>query len=127
MSDGPIRFSIPSGFIVDRLRLTPAEIVYGYREGWLRGQDVVGITLAAVTSGAGVTPAEEELALLLSDDLGQVPHLMDGLAGSLAEDDAAWGAWLFLALAWVHEHRSEYADPLEVVESLRVIHGGFAQ
>jgi hypothetical protein len=26
--------------------------------------------------------------------------------------------WLFLALAWLHEHRSDFADPFQVIESL---------
>ena len=26
--------------------------------------------------------------------------------------------WLFLALAWVYEHRADYVEPLEVVEMI---------
>jgi hypothetical protein len=118
MSDALVNFVIPASFVVDRVKLTPSELVYGYRGGWITDRDVVAIALAAFGTDADLAPAAEELALLLSDDLARVPALVDELSESSAAQSEAGAVWLFLALAWLYEHRSEYPEPLEVVEML---------
>jgi len=118
MSDAGV-LPVPVVYIADRTVLTPPELVYGYRQGWLSDADVVALALAAYQQGP-VPAAEEELALLLSDDLDRVPDLIDELEadGETAEGGEARGVWLYLALAWLYEHRSEVPDPLGVVEML---------
>jgi hypothetical protein len=113
-----VKFAIPVEFVKERVLLTPGELVYGYRGGWLEDRDVVGVALAGFEAERGLPSAEEELALLLSDDLGRVPELMEEIARSSAEEHDPGTVWLFLALAWLHEHRSEHVEPLEVVEML---------
>lgn len=54
----------------------------------------------------------ESLSLLPSDELDKVPYLMDKLA------DDGKSLWVFLALAWVHDHKDEFGDPLSAVEML---------
>jgi hypothetical protein len=118
MSDDLVKFAIPAGFVTARVLLTPGELVYGYRHGWLGARDVVEVALAAFEAGGDLPSAEEELALLLSVSLGRVPELLEELAQSSAEEPDLGGVWLLLALAWLHEHRSEHLEPLEVIEML---------
>jgi hypothetical protein len=118
MSDDLVKLAIPAEFVTARVLLTPGELVYSYRRGWLGDRSVVDVALAAFEAGVGLPSAEEELALLLSDQLGRVPELVEDLARSSAEEHDPGGVWLFLALAWLYEHRSEHLDPLEVIEML---------
>jgi hypothetical protein len=118
MSDALVKFAIPARFVEERVMLTPAELVYGFRGGWLADRDVVSIALARLEAGEVLSPPEEELALLLSDDLGRVPELVDDLGESVAVQGDPAAVWLFLTLAWIYDHRSEYLEPLEVVEMI---------
>ncbi|TFC22113.1 DUF2247 family protein [Cryobacterium sp. MDB1-18-2] len=118
MSDDLVKFAIPAEFVTARVLVTPGELVHGYRHGWLSDRAVVDVALAAFDAGAGLPSAVEELALLLSDDLGRAPELVEDLARSSVDEPNPGEVWLFLALAWVFEHRSEYLEPFEVVEML---------
>lgn len=113
-----VRFELPASFVLTRVLPTGAELAYGYREGWLRRSDVVGITVAKLNRGAPLAAAEDEMALLLVDDLDRVDDLVGDLefADQPTEDRAR--LWLFLALAWLWEHRDNFDDPLEVIELL---------
>jgi hypothetical protein len=122
MSEDSVRFSIPGTFVAEHARLTPKELVYGYRGGWLAGEGVVVVALTAWEAGEPLSCAEEDLALLLSDELGRVPQLIDDLDRSSAHEDDAGAVWLFLALAWLHERRP--AD-LDVWESIEMLYADF--
>lgn len=113
-----VRFVLPAAFINSVVRLTAAELVYGYRRGWLSEPDVVTIALTSYREGAEQSQSEKDLALLLSDDFDRVPEFVDELEESVNTDADSSSVWLFLALAWVYEHRADYSDPLEVVEML---------
>jgi len=113
-----IRFNVPAAFVVARAMPTGAELAYGYREGWLTSGDVVAVALAKYQADLALTSAEEELALLLSADLDRVDELVADL--EIVDEPAEQRArlWLFLALAWLLEHREDFSDPLEVIEML---------
>ena len=124
-----VRLSFPAAFIISAVHLTAAELVCGYRRGWLSEHDVVTITLSSYGKGVEQSGPEKDLALLLSDELDRVPQLMGEIAESLKPEADSSPVWLFLALTWVselraahaaivNEHRADYLDPLEVVEML---------
>ena len=113
-----VRLSFPAAFIISAVHLTAAELVYGYRRGWLSEHDVVTITLSSYGKGVEQSGPEKDLALLLSDELDRVPQLVGEIAESLKPEADSSPVWLFLALTWVYEHRADYLDPLEVVEML---------
>lgn len=113
-----MKFKISAEFVTARVLLTPGELVYGYRHGWLSEQDVVSVALSAFEAGDDLPSAEEDLALLLSDDIGRVPDLVGNVAETSAVEPDPGGVWLFLALAWLHDHRSEHLEPFEVIEML---------
>jgi hypothetical protein len=118
MSDDLVKFSIPAEFVTARMILTPEELVYGYRQGWLGERDVVRVALGAFEAGADLSPAEEAIALLLSDEFYRLPELVEDLAQSSSGQSDPEKVWLFLALEWLHQHRSEYLEPLQTVEML---------
>jgi len=113
-----VKFRIPAAFVTDHVTLTPDELAYGFRHGWLTPQDVVQVALATLSAGASLSQPEEALALLLSDELDQVPFLIDELEHVGAQDGDPAAVWLFLALAWIYEHRTEFYDPFAMIEML---------
>jgi hypothetical protein len=110
VSEAP--FGIPAEFLAGRVVLTPAELRYGFTHGWLGSAEVVQVALAGY--GSAEDAAYTELALLLSDQFDRVPEL----AELLPTAPNASRVWLYLALAWVYEHRTDFPDPLGVVEML---------
>jgi hypothetical protein len=113
-----MELQLPASFVVERVLPTGAEIAYGFREGWLSRQGVVDVALAKYEAGGPLGSAEEELALLLSDDFDRVDDLITGLEVSGQPAERRARLWLFLALAWLLEHRSDYGDPLTMIELL---------
>jgi hypothetical protein len=113
-----VRFNISAAFVNERVRLSPDELVYGYHHGWLSDSDVVAVALANLNLGGPLPSAEEDLALLLSDDYDRIPEIINDLSRSSSGGGNPAAVWLFLALAWLHEHRSDYLEPLEVIEML---------
>jgi uncharacterized protein DUF2247 len=113
-----VRFEIPADFVTARLLPTAQALADGSLHGWLRRPDVVAVALAKYGAGVALAPAEEELALLLSDDLDRVDDLVADLAvGYEAEEERA-RVWLLLALAWTLEQRGSADEVLDVVELL---------
>ncbi len=111
-------FVLPALFVIDRVLPTGAELAWGYSHGWVSPETAVAIALAKFEAGVYQPAPEEEIALLLSDDLDRVPDLLSDLEFVDEPAERRARVWLFLALAYVFEHRREYADPLGAVESL---------
>lgn len=115
MNDDLVKFQISASFVAGRVTLRPDELKYGYERRWLDDAGVVGVAEAALVRGETLVAPMDELALLLSDDYGRIPELIaevsdgPGLPGRV---------WLYLALAWVHANKQEFADPLGIVEML---------
>lgn len=118
MTDDLVKFSIPADFITARVLLTPRELAYGYQHRWLDDRAVVQVALAALRAAREPRTVEEKLALLLSDELSRVPELLEDLVRSSPNEEHPDAVWLFLALAWLRQHRSEYPDPFEIIEML---------
>ncbi|WP_051343211.1 DUF2247 family protein [Pseudonocardia spinosispora] len=113
-----VHLQIESSFAITHGYPTGAEIGYGLSEGWLSRRDAIEIALAKYKNEAPLSPAEEELALLLSDEIQRVDDLVDELQDSDESVECRARYWLYLALFWIWENRSEYADPLRVIEML---------
>jgi hypothetical protein len=113
-----VEIELPAPFVVERVHPTGAEVAYGFRHGWLSRRGVVDVELARHEADLDLSSAEEELALLLSDDLGRVDELVDQMEVSDEPVEQRGRVWLYLALAWLLEHRSAYDDPLAVIEML---------
>jgi hypothetical protein len=118
MNDSSITISLPVQFVLDRLIPTPGELVCGYRLGWISPQAAVQLALAGLEVIADPPAVYEDLALLLSDSLDQVPQLMDELSGAAYSEERDAKIWIFLALSWVYENRADLPDPFLVVEQL---------
>jgi hypothetical protein len=109
---------LPATFIVTWGLPTGAELGYGFRKDWLSREDMVAVALAKYKAGVLLTSAEEQLALLLSDEFYRVDDLASDLEISDQPVEHRARYWLFLALAWLLEHRREYEDPLQTIEML---------
>lgn len=113
-----VRFEIPADFVLARALPTGAELAYGFRHGWLRRADVVTLALARYEAGSRLSQPEEQLALLLSDELDRVDDLVAELEISDEPAEQRAALWLFLALAWLLDHRESFDDPHAVIEML---------
>lgn len=56
--------------------------------------------------------------MLSSDELDQVPSLMQKLVSNEDGQDSLMDTWLYLYLSWLYEHRDEFDDPLGLIEVL---------
>lgn len=114
----PAPFRIPAAFILDRVRLWPQELAYGYQHLWISQQDVVRILEAKAAAGDTLTEIEERLLLLLPSDLDQVPALVESLAVGGQPDESRARVWMFLSLARLLDQRQFVPDPFLVIENL---------
>ncbi|MFD9691824.1 DUF2247 family protein [Kitasatospora sp. NPDC059088] len=111
-----LKFKIPADFIEPRVHLSLAELAHGYREGWIGADGVIDLCVQRLSIGS-VSQAEEELALLLSDEADQVEGILEGVDADRTSDDM-WKVWRYLALAWAYENRESLGDALGLVEML---------
>ncbi|KIA61653.1 DUF2247 family protein [Nocardia vulneris] len=107
-----VKFNIPASFIAERAELTPSELRYGYEHQWITSKDVVALALTSIVPADDKMAVIEDISLLLSDELDRIPDLMEKLF------DHDEKVWLYLALAWVHENRSEFEEPFKTVDLL---------
>lgn len=94
--------------------LSWADLLRGYERQVLDEATVVRVAVDKLDQAA--TPAQEQLALLLSDQYDRVPTLLAEAAGSAAGDDD--DLLLFLLLRKAYRERASAPDPLAVVEDL---------
>jgi len=115
MSDDLVKFELPAAFVVARVRLDPGELAYGYASGWLDEAATVGIAEDLVAAGVASAPIGE-LASVFRSELWRVQQVVDEIEND--PDSEPSRVWLYLALAWLHEHKDEYVDPLQMIEML---------
>ena len=115
MSDDLVKISLPAAFVVSRVRLYPSELAYGYGNGWLDEAATVGVAEDLVAAGAA-SSIIEELASVFSGELWRVQQVVDEI--EIDPESEPGRVWLYLALAWLHDHKEEYADPLQMIEML---------
>lgn len=113
-----LKFEIPALFIKERVRLTPAELSYGYEHGWLTDADSVSLAIDIASQAQQTAAIVERLSFLLSDEMGLVHDLMDDLRRRVTYVDNSGNVWVYLALAWIHENRNEFDDPFQAIEML---------
>lgn len=113
-----VRLCIPYRFIRERTRLSWRGIRFGLVNELLDPEAPV----AFATDQVGELE-EVPVALLDLAGVGENEPTME-LVERLAEseprhsEDEIRHKWLYLVLAWIYEHRHEYADPLQRVEEV---------
>lgn len=113
-----VSFRIPADYVMARAVPTAPEIACGVEQGWLSPFDAVTIAVEKLARGCLLMPPEERLALLLADDLDEVPALVSELGVGFEPMELRERLWLFLALDWLADHRGDFDDPYEVIEKL---------
>jgi hypothetical protein len=113
-----VSFRIRADYVMARAVPTAPEIACGVEQGWLSPSDAVAIAVEKLDRGCLLTPPEERLALLLVDDLDEVPALVSELGVGFEPMELRERLWLFLALDWLADHREDFDDPYEVIEML---------
>ncbi|MFT3943626.1 MAG: DUF2247 family protein [Ancrocorticia sp.] len=119
-----VKFVLPPEFILARVVPTVRELVYGYHHGWVDDEGAVRLAEAQYALGMQQTPSVEDVALLLRDERYNVERLMHAAVTELEaenvgyEGEEPWRLWLYLALAWMYDHRSNYEDPLTMIQML---------
>lgn len=113
MSEYSALFSIPVDFVTSRVRLSPGELAHGYFRGWL--DEAAAISIAEHLVATGTTPAPIlELASVFRQEHWRVEQIL----GEIEDKEVSDQVWLYLALDWLHDHRYEHAEPLEIIAAL---------
>jgi hypothetical protein len=119
MTSEPTHVVVPADFIATRVLLLPGELARGYRLGHVNDRSVVQLAEQLLAAGSPVSAPAEELALLLSADYDRVPDLVAEMEESdLSAPSEQTKVWLYLVLAWIYDHRDEFADPLAEIETV---------
>jgi hypothetical protein len=113
-----IKLSITPDFIRERTHLTWREALFGIDNELLSpgaGADFAAAQLAVQDDPA---PALVELASLGRGE--PTRDLVEQLAAAEPQQDPdiIRSKWLYLALAWIFEHKDNYPDPLRTVEEV---------
>jgi len=109
---------IPYQFIKPRVRLSWRDIRFGLANDLLAPEAPVEFAIDQAERFQGPPAVQRDLAGAGND--AQVLDLVERLAESESRcpDDEIRRKWLYLALAWVYEHRNRYSDPLQEVEKI---------
>lgn len=113
-----VRTRIPHSFIRSRVRLTWRDIIFGMEQDLIDPSAPVDFALEQLARENEPAPALVELAGLGKAEPSK--PLVESLASSERGEttEEARSKWLFLVLAWVLDHREQYADPLRAVEEI---------
>ncbi|MCP4592693.1 MAG: DUF2247 family protein [bacterium] len=111
---------LAADFVLDRLELSWSDVKWGYEHGILSAAGVVEFAVARLAEDEDAGSAVVELASLSPQEHAEVPSVLEKV---LQSEGVAWSSesrrkWLYLVLAWVHEHRDELPDPLGIVEQV---------
>ena len=87
-----------------------------YRRGSIDSSDVVKSELARLRAGDYLSHTEEKIALLLSDELGQVEEILSELPDPYPLSDVERETLLLLRLSRIRTEWSSAADPPSLVE-----------
>lgn len=87
-----------------------------YRRGSIDASDVVESELARLRAGDYLSYTEEKIALLLSDELGQVEEILSELPDPYPLSDVERETLLLLRLSQIRTEWSSEADPPSLVE-----------
>jgi hypothetical protein len=114
-----VKLQVPYSFIRGRFRLRWCDVLFGLRNELLDPEAPIQMALACLEMEETAAPPLVQLASLLKpteDCLQLVQALCDHERPALEEEVRS--RWLCISLAWVFEHKSNYADPLRVVEEI---------
>ena len=96
----------------------------GHHHGWVDDDGAVRLGEAQYALGMQQTLSVEDVALLLGDEYYNVERLMYAAVTELGaesvgrEGEEPWRLWFYLALSWMYDHRSNYEDPLLMIQML---------
>jgi hypothetical protein len=113
-----LRLSIPFEFLQNRISTSWQGIRYGLQNELLDPLAPHHMALDLIEKTQD--PSAALLALATAGSRESMNELVDQLSASepaSLESDIR-EQWLYLALAWVYEHRTEFADPLRTVERI---------
>jgi hypothetical protein len=114
-----LRLQIRYEFIRSHVRrLTWRELRFGMENELLDSTAPVKMAMQRICENPSAPSLEVELAGL--DEQEYTKDLVSALADSEPADtnDETRDLWLYLVLAWLHDHRDELADPLMRVEEV---------
>lgn len=108
---------IPTSFILEKVPLTWPEALWGYEHALLGWRSIVQIAENRLSNGSD-DPMENELASLTKDYTWKVGELLRELSNKCMDvnHNHTTKKWLYLVLAWIYFNRSDFEDPLRMVE-----------
>jgi hypothetical protein len=113
-----VRLRIPYRFVRDRVRMSWREVCFGLVNELLDPAVPVELAIEQVAEIAEPSAALLELAGAGKNE--PTLEVVEQLAGGEPQrpENEIRDKWLYLVLAWIHEHRDEVPDPLQRVEEV---------
>src|SRR5258708_5390720 len=108
---------LPLEFVTRKTALSWQDALIGFSKGLLSWKDIVEIATKAIASG-NTMPETMDLALITKEKISEIPQLLESVSAKSPSKEDALKKWFYLSLAWLYEHESEYADPLDEVEDI---------
>lgn len=112
-----VKITIPYAFIAPKVQLTWQEVQFGIDEGLFSPPEAIDLASESLSRGDD-SDAILDLASMGRDE--PVANVVAGLADAELPQDIVEirRLWAFMALAWILEHRDQYADPLDLAEKV---------
>lgn len=112
-----ISFELPFDFLINHVDLCWSDIKFGLDNHLITPNIAIDMAVYSLNQGSNnPDPAVVDLATL---PYGSFVHKhIDTLSEqeTTHEKNSTQHKWLYLVLAWVYEHKSQFHDPLEIVE-----------
>ncbi len=111
-------YPIGATFVLEQLRLSWTEVLWGYRRQYLGWSDVVEMATRCINQEPDGSDTVIELASLTRQDAQRAGEILEALSRAEATDVGTdpKRVWLFLILAWLYANRDHRSDPLGDVE-----------
>lgn len=109
----------PTSYILEKVHLMWAEVLWGYEHEFLNLSSVVEIAVNSLVESSDA-PLVIELAGLTEKDYWRVKEILRELSDDTSSPTTGYEfkKWLYLVLDWIYTNLDSFADPLAKVEEV---------
>lgn len=110
--------SLSAEFVIRNAIPTSAELASGFSLGWIDQETLIDLLRFKLTSGYPLTVNEKRLIGVARGEDTSFETLIRNLGVSSEPSEQRARIWMFLTLEYALEHKTEFRDPFEILETL---------